>query len=87
MDRFLRLCAFLLFAIAGAVAPFCLSRLKRRPMRPKQGLRTKTEFLSTMSHEIRTPLNVVIGMAHLLLREYAAEGPGEEPECIIVLGQ
>ena len=34
----------------------------------QQGLKAKTEFLSTMSHEIRTPLNVVIGMAHLLLR-------------------
>ena len=34
----------------------------------EQGLRTKSEFLSTMSHEIRTPLNAVIGMTHLLLR-------------------
>jgi signal transduction histidine kinase len=33
----------------------------------RQGLRAKTEFLSTMSHEIRTPLNAVIGMTHLLL--------------------
>ena len=33
----------------------------------RQGLRAKSEFLSTMSHEIRTPLNAVIGMAHLLL--------------------
>lgn len=34
----------------------------------QQGLRSKSEFLSTMSHEIRTPLNAVIGMTHLLLR-------------------
>src|SRR5580698_11647529 len=34
----------------------------------QQGLRTKSEFLSTMSHEIRTPLNAVIGMTHLMLR-------------------
>jgi signal transduction histidine kinase len=34
----------------------------------EQGLRAKSEFLSTMSHEIRTPLNAVIGMTHLLLR-------------------
>ncbi|HXB07602.1 MAG TPA: ATP-binding protein [Puia sp.] len=34
----------------------------------QQGLRAKSEFLSTMSHEIRTPLNAVIGMTHLLLR-------------------
>lgn len=33
-----------------------------------QGLRIKTEFLSTMSHEIRTPLNAVMGMTHLLLK-------------------
>jgi len=34
----------------------------------QQGLRAKSEFLSTMSHEIRTPLNAVIGMTHLLLQ-------------------
>ncbi|MEO6522839.1 MAG: ATP-binding protein [Mucilaginibacter sp.] len=34
----------------------------------EQGLRAKSEFLSTMSHEIRTPLNSVIGMSHLLLK-------------------
>ena len=34
----------------------------------QQGLRTKSEFLSTMSHEIRTPLNAVIGMTHLMIR-------------------
>ncbi|MES1220659.1 MAG: ATP-binding protein [Bacteroidota bacterium] len=33
----------------------------------QQGLKAKSEFLSTMSHEIRTPLNAVIGMTHLLL--------------------
>jgi signal transduction histidine kinase/ActR/RegA family two-component response regulator len=42
--------------------------LKKAADEAEQGLRTKTEFLSTMSHEIRTPLNVVIGMTHLLLR-------------------
>lgn len=35
----------------------------------QQGLKTKSEFLSTMSHEIRTPLNAVIGMTHVLLRK------------------
>jgi signal transduction histidine kinase/CheY-like chemotaxis protein len=33
----------------------------------EEGLKAKTEFLSTMSHEIRTPLNAVIGMTHVLL--------------------
>ena len=42
--------------------------LRKAADEAQQGLKTKTEFLSTMSHEIRTPLNVVIGMAHLLLR-------------------
>ena len=42
--------------------------LRKAADEAEQGLKTKTEFLSTMSHEIRTPLNVVIGMAHLLLR-------------------
>ena len=34
----------------------------------QQGLKAKSEFLSTMSHEIRTPLNAVIGMTYLLRR-------------------
>lgn len=42
--------------------------LRKAADEAEEGLKTKTEFLSTMSHEIRTPLNVVIGMAHLLLR-------------------
>lgn len=42
--------------------------LRKAANEAKQGLKAKTEFLSTMSHEIRTPLNVVIGMAHLMLR-------------------
>ena len=37
-------------------------------LQAQQGLRAKSEFLSTMSHEIRTPLNAVIGMTHVLLR-------------------
>jgi signal transduction histidine kinase/CheY-like chemotaxis protein len=41
---------------------------RRATFLAQQGLRAKSEFLSTMSHEIRTPLNAVIGMTHLLLR-------------------
>ena len=41
---------------------------KQATLQAQQGLKAKSEFLSTMSHEIRTPLNAVIGMAHLLLR-------------------
>ncbi|HEY4147321.1 MAG TPA: 7TM diverse intracellular signaling domain-containing protein, partial [Chitinophagaceae bacterium] len=39
----------------------------------RQGLKAKSEFLSTMSHEIRTPLNSVIGMSHLLKRSQPRE--------------
>lgn len=42
--------------------------MKKATEEAQQGLRAKTEFLSTMSHEIRTPLNAVIGITHLLMR-------------------
>ena len=42
--------------------------MKKATEEAEQGLKAKTEFLSTMSHEIRTPLNAVIGMTHLLMR-------------------
>jgi signal transduction histidine kinase len=42
-------------------------QLKNARIEAEEGLKAKSEFLSTMSHEIRTPLNAVIGMSHLLL--------------------
>jgi signal transduction histidine kinase/CheY-like chemotaxis protein len=42
--------------------------LNKATKEAQQGLKAKTDFLSTMSHEIRTPMNVVIGMTHLMLR-------------------
>jgi signal transduction histidine kinase/CheY-like chemotaxis protein len=49
----------------------------------QQGLRAKSEFLSTMSHEIRTPLNAVIGMTHLLLRN--SPRPEQEKDLGVLL--
>ncbi len=43
-------------------------RLKKARTEAEQGLKSKSEFLSTMSHEIRTPLNSVIGMTNLMLQ-------------------
>jgi signal transduction histidine kinase/CheY-like chemotaxis protein len=42
--------------------------LRLAAIQAQQGLKAKSEFLSTMSHEIRTPLNSVIGMSYLLKR-------------------
>jgi signal transduction histidine kinase/CheY-like chemotaxis protein len=42
--------------------------LKHANSQAAEGLKAKSEFLSTMSHEIRTPLNSVIGLSYLLLK-------------------
>ncbi|MBS1567294.1 MAG: response regulator, partial [Bacteroidetes bacterium] len=49
----------------------------------RQGLKAKSEFLSTMSHEIRTPLNSVIGISHLLKRSQPR--PDQEQQLDVML--
>ncbi len=55
---------------------------QRATLQAQQGLKAKSEFLSTMSHEIRTPLNAVIGMTHLLRRN---KPRGDQKEDLDVL--
>lgn len=64
-------CFYLLFFFLQSLAlshRFAQS-FRRATLEAQQGLKTKSEFLSTMSHEIRTPLNAVIGMTHVLLQK------------------
>ncbi|WP_377098161.1 ATP-binding protein [Mucilaginibacter calamicampi] len=57
--------------------------LKSAQNQAEQGLKVKTEFLSTMSHEIRTPLNSVVGMSHLLLKNNPRHDQREQLDVII----
>lgn len=57
-------------------------RLKKSADDAQQGLKAKSEFLSTMSHEIRTPLNAVIGMSNILLHENPREDQKENLEVL-----
>ena len=57
--------------------------LKKAKTEAEQGLRAKSDFLSTMSHEIRTPLNSVIGLSHLLLRSNPREDQKENMNVLL----
>jgi signal transduction histidine kinase/CheY-like chemotaxis protein len=57
--------------------------LKQAREQAEQGLKAKSEFLSTMSHEIRTPLNSVIGMSHLLLKNNPRQDQVEQLDVML----
>lgn len=45
-------------------------KVKEETQKALQSVIAKQHFLSNMSHEIRTPLNAVVGITHLLLKNY-----------------
>ncbi|MBX3252559.1 MAG: response regulator [Chitinophagaceae bacterium] len=51
--------------------------LKKAAEEARQGLKAKSEFLSTISHELRTPLNAMIGMTHLMMHNQPREDQKE----------
>jgi signal transduction histidine kinase len=57
--------------------------LKKAGEQAAEGLKAKSEFLSTMSHEIRTPLNSVVGMSYLLLRNDPRDDQREQLNAMI----
>lgn len=56
---------------------------KKARAEAEQGLKAKSEFLSTMSHEIRTPLNAVIGMSHMLLKNEPRKDQKEQLDVML----
>jgi signal transduction histidine kinase/ActR/RegA family two-component response regulator len=72
------------FFLQSLVLSFRFSvHLKDAAVLAQEGLKAKSDFLSTMSHEIRTPLNSVIGMAHLLQRSNPRPDQHENVEVLL----
>lgn len=57
--------------------------LRKARKEAEEGLKAKTEFLSTMSHEIRTPLNSVVGMSHILLQTQPRQDQQQHLEVLL----
>lgn len=57
--------------------------LKNAADEARQGLKAKSEFLSTISHEIRTPLNAVIGMTHLMIHNRPRDDQKESLQMLL----
>jgi signal transduction histidine kinase len=60
--------------------------LHQAKIEAEQGLKAKSEFLSTMSHEIRTPLNSVIGLTHLMLKNNPRKDQQEQLDVLLFSG-
>ncbi|HKG05603.1 MAG TPA: ATP-binding protein, partial [Pedobacter sp.] len=58
-------------------------QLRRAKAQAEEGLKVKSDFLSTMSHEIRTPLNSVIGMSHMLLGNSPREDQAKQLDVML----
>lgn len=58
---------------AEQVAELAAERLRRQASELAD--KAKSDFLSRASHEMRTPLNAVLGFAHLLQQDSAAQDP------------
>lgn len=76
--------AYILFLfLQSLILSFRFSfRLKQAVGLAQQGLKAKSDFLSTISHEIRTPLNAVTGMSHLLLHSNPRQDQIENIEAL-----
>jgi two-component system, sensor histidine kinase len=82
-----------LIVFAGYIAFFFLQSmilsfrfaftLQKAREQAEEGLKAKSEFLSTMSHEIRTPLNSVIGMTHLMLKNDPRKDQKEQLDVLL----
>ena len=57
--------------------------LRQARKQAEEGLKAKSDFLSTMSHEIRTPLNSVIGMSHLMLKNSPRNDQKEQLDVLL----
>jgi signal transduction histidine kinase len=72
------------FFLQSLILSFRFSHtLQQAKVQAEQGLRAKSEFLSTMSHEIRTPLNSVIGMSHMMLKNNPRKDQKEQLDVML----